>query len=219
MNPTEYDEKLFALFVTVMVGTIATTIVSWKVLDVILKQLERGKNLTALLTALTVGGIVTVFASVGGGLWLGYHYIRPEANKPEPPRPPESQLAPVTPPLATRTPSRTEHAFRGRPRSGRRSAQPPAAAETPQASNASLPTETSQMPDAEQPSQAPSKQTPATERRQLLAPAPACTTPPSLAPITIPPAEKSPEQEYLFDVGRLDAGSARGRRVLAYHTG
>ncbi len=44
MNPTEFDDKVFALIITMMVGTAVSTIASWKILEVIHKSLEQGQK-------------------------------------------------------------------------------------------------------------------------------------------------------------------------------
>ncbi|HEX8150691.1 MAG TPA: hypothetical protein VF591_26140 [Pyrinomonadaceae bacterium] len=200
MNSIEVDDKLISLFIALMVGTAVTTIVSWKIIEVITKEIEQGKKWAAFLTALTVGGIVAVFAVVGGGLWLGYRYIRPEAPKSEPPsRTPDYQVASVVTPTPTpQNPHGSQRVFRNPIRTGHRQSHPPAAG-TVQTADAPVTPQTSQAPAAAAPEQSQPPQGPSTETRPLFAPAqgPGCTTKPAPATPIIPPGEKSPEQDQL----------------------
>jgi hypothetical protein len=180
--------------------TIASSIVSWGIFEVIRKKIEQDQNAAALKSILTVCASVALIGATGGGLYLGYHALRKVTEPPQPEPPPNmpvSQVVSVPTPTPQSTPN-PRRVFRSPIRSHQRAQAP--AAETAQANNAApLTPQTSQSPAAAPPAQGQPPQSPATETRPLLAPAQGtgCPVTPVPATIIIPPGEKPSEPDQL----------------------
>lgn len=197
MNPIELDEKLVGTVLSLIVGTI----LSWKIFEVVTKNLEKGNIKRAIWT---VFAVCVIFSTVAGtfAAWLmAYRHFFPKAAAT--PQPAEVRPEPTPPARAEHKPPQSERAFRPRVNTRPRPSQSSAPA-TSQQSNAPATAETSQAPDVAPPvSGQPSRSTSPETRPQFLAqpPAPGCNPTPPPATIITPRAKRARSRTNWFSAG------------------
>jgi hypothetical protein len=193
------DEKILGLIVTLVIVTVAGTVICWKVVDSITDDIAQGNNRNALKKAGTAWLILMLAVATTAIAWFGYHRLfKPDAMAATSPTASPAPPSP-NPPIGSKYSQR--HGRGSRSHSNNPPACRPRAAQTPQ--TASLPNAArgaqSKLPSA--PAAMPGVSPPAAPASQpLVVPVsqPACTAAPSPAVDFSLPSEKKPEFDRIM---------------------